>query len=60
MKELGILGLFAVLIIVILAVAGWIINIAKVLFMSWEFTMELAIRLIGIPIPVIGAIVGWM
>ncbi|WP_417623161.1 hypothetical protein [Parasphingorhabdus sp.] len=42
------------------ATAGWFMNVLKLFNLPWDtFTGEMLIRLVGIPVPFIGAIAGW-
>ncbi len=53
---------FLISLIIILAfIGGWIANIVKVFgLFAGGVTAELIIRLVGIPIPVIGAVAGYL
>lgn len=44
----------------VLAIIGWIMNVFTI-FTLWagDVTAELIIRLVGVPVPFIGAIAGW-
>ena len=48
------------IVVIIAGVVGWVLNLIQ-LFGMWsqEITTELVIRIIGVPIPIIGAIAGW-
>lgn len=51
---------FLVLSIFLAALIGWVFNLIHIFTMSWgAITGELLIRVIGVPIPIIGAIAGW-
>ncbi len=41
-------------------VAGWVMNFLTIVRWVGPVTAELVIRFIGIPVPMIGAIMGWM
>lgn len=41
--------------------AGWFMNLYKLFNIPWDvFTGEMLIRLVGVPVPFIGAIAGWL
>lgn len=58
--------LFAVLMVIatmLVSAIGWVLNLIKVidLFVNHaEVGTTLIVRVIGVPIPIIGAIVGWL
>lgn len=42
------------------AIIGWGMNIYKIFTMSWDvLTVELIIRIVGVPVAIIGAVAGW-
>ncbi len=48
---LGLIGGFAI---------GWMLNVYKLFTLPWDtVTVEIIIRLFGVPIAVVGAIAGW-
>jgi hypothetical protein len=52
---LGLVGILA------LGISGWVLNIIELLGMSFDvFTLELALRLLGIVVVPLGAIIGWI
>lgn len=59
--SLSIVAVLGIITTILLAVAGWFMNIWAVLDMSFSpTTTELVLRVIGIPIPIVGAVMGWM
>ncbi|WP_319413845.1 hypothetical protein [uncultured Cohaesibacter sp.] len=49
------------IIAVVVGLIGWVMNIIALFHMSWNtFTTELVIRLVGVPVAIIGAVAGWM
>lgn len=50
----------AFIILIIMGIIGWFKNIFEIFGMwSEPFTAELAIRIAGVPIAIVGAIAGW-
>ena len=48
------------LMILLAAAVGWVMNIWAIFTMSWEtITGELIIRLVGVPVALIGAVAGY-
>ncbi|MGN6548405.1 MAG: hypothetical protein ACTHJ3_00710 [Pararhizobium sp.] len=46
--------------LILAAIAGWFMNLVAFFTMSWAtVTPEFVIRLVGIPVGIIGAIYGW-
>ncbi len=42
------------------AIAGWVMNIVKIIpLVSDGFTAELVVRLVGVPVAIIGMVYGW-
>lgn len=48
-----------ILIASLAAIGGWIANLVKLFSMSWELSGELVIRLVGVPVPIIGVVAGF-
>lgn len=47
--------------IVATAVVGWVANVVKLVFLPWDaVTFEAIVRLVGVPIVLVGAIAGYL
>lgn len=58
----GITGGFAFLVIWVAAIAGWFMNLFKLVELvltASEFTPLLAARIVGVPFSPLGAVLGW-
>ncbi|MCF4099798.1 hypothetical protein [Maritalea mediterranea] len=62
MIAVGIILHIVFLIVAALGVIGWFKNIYEIvlLFMNEAYTLELVGRIIGIPVMLLGAIIGWV
>ncbi len=60
MSNFGVGAALAVVGLWVAAIAGWVMNIIKIIpLVSDGFTAELVVRLVGVPVAIIGMIYGW-
>ncbi len=59
-KKFGVVGIILYILAVIAAVAGWVMNLIELFTNYVVMAMpEFILRLVGVPVAIIGAVMGW-